>query len=297
MLKMPTLFLIRAVACLLSGVLLSLSQAQLPASAQFTSYAPGGRQQQSRPGQRPGGAAAGIKYGGGIVYPEFRNPRGIVHYTSDRMPLKVFVAPGWSLDEFIDETMGAPTVNVDNVGAWPRLMLEVMQKPDQLKDLPVAPGYNDQAYQAAVQGISMWKPLEKEGLFSYQITNDPTEADIYYFWTHHFVNKMGLALFANDIRGLTSKEIFPYQAVLRGGKAEFKPVVVLLRTTESDGTPVPFVRLRAAAAHEFGHALGIDGHSTNPVDLMSKFHGKGVVSPNDAATVRYMYKHTPDLIP
>ena len=279
------------------GLLAWLASANLRAEAQFTSYSSGTARPGARSGARPGGAASPFKYGGGIVYPEFKNPRGVVHYTRDRMPLKVFVAPGWSLDEFIDETMGAPTVNVDNVSAWPKLLFEVMQKPDQLKDLPIAEGYSEQAYQAAVQGVSMWKPLEKEGLFSYQLTDDPTEADIYYFWTKQFVNKMGLALFANDIRGLTSKEIFPYKAVLAGGKAEFKPVVILLRTTEADGSQIPFGRLKASAAHEFGHALGIDGHSTNPVDLMSKFHGKGMISPNDAATVRYMYKCAPDLIP
>jgi hypothetical protein len=290
-------------AGLLAAMLLACLTTTLmptPARAQFKSYAPGGGQQQSnslRPGMRPAAPAGGFKYGGGIVYPEFKNPRGIVHWTPDRMPLKVFVAPGWSLDEFIDDTLGAPVVNVDNVGAWPKFLLETMQKPEQLKDLPIADGYTDQGRQAAMQGILMWKPFEKEGLFSYQLTDDPTEADVFYFWTNHFVNKMGLALFANDIRGLTSKDTFPYKAVLAGGRAEFKPVLILLRTTEGDGSQVTPGKLKASAAHEFGHALGIDGHSTNPIDLMSKFHGKGLISPNDAATIRFMYKHAPDLIP
>jgi predicted Zn-dependent protease len=55
--------------------------------------------------------------------------------------------------------------------------------------------------------------------------------------------------------------------------------------------------MRASAAHEFGHALGIEGHSTNPNDLMSIYYGHGVVSANDAATIRYLYHLTPDLIP
>ncbi|MGC8054832.1 matrixin family metalloprotease, partial [Salmonella enterica] len=48
--------------------------------------------------------------------------------------------------------------------------------------------------------------------------------------------------------------------------------------------------MRASAGHEFGHALGIDQHSTNPYDLMSVYYGRGVVSNNDAATIRYIYK-------
>ncbi|MBK9769440.1 MAG: matrixin family metalloprotease [Candidatus Obscuribacter sp.] len=55
-------------------------------------------------------------------------------------------------------------------------------------------------------------------------------------------------------------------------------------------------RMKAAATHEFGHALGIEGHSTNPQDLMSMYYGRGVISPNDAATLRYLYCLQPDLI-
>ncbi len=70
-----------------------------------------------------------------------------------------------------------------------------------------------------------------------------------------------------------------------------------LRTTEGNGVPMAFLKMRASAAHEFGHALGIEGHSRNPADLMSLYYGNGTVSPSDAATIRYLYHLTPDLIP
>jgi len=42
-----------------------------------------------------------------------------------------------------------------------------------------------------------------------------------------------------------------------------------------------------------GHALGIEGHSTNANDLMSIYYGHGVVRLGSSA-LRYLY-HTPRL--
>lgn len=238
---------------------------------------------------RPASSAGG-------VYPEFRSNSGAIHWIKEQMPLKVYVSHGSSIDGFIDQELGAPIANTSNTGAWPDLVANILSTPGQIEGLPVAQGYNEQMYAAACQGISMWKPFEKEGLFSYVLTNEP-DADIFVFWVHHFVDKSGMALFAGDIRGLTSKRSFPYRAIMSGGKADFKPVVIMLRTSESNNTPMVFPKVRAAAAHEFGHALGIEGHSRNPSDLMSLYYGNGTVSPNDAATIRYLYHLTPDLIP
>jgi hypothetical protein len=231
------------------------------------------------------------------VYPQFRSSSGVIHWVSDQMPLKVYVSPGTSLDSFIDERLGAPSTNVDNIATWPDLVANVAENTDQLNNLPKADGFVPEHYDAAIQGISLWKAFEREGLFSFQFTNDPADADIYVFWTKHFVNKLGLALFENDIRGYTAKRSFSYCLIQQGKHADFRPVVTLLRTTDSSGNPMPISKMKAAAAHEFGHALGIEGHSTNPNDLMSVYYGHGVISGNDAATIRYLYHLTPDLIP
>ena len=252
-------------------------------------------------GARRKPASGGAKPAQVFVYPQFKLKDGrVCRWLAEQMPLRVYVSRGGSLDEFPDEAMGASVVNVDNTSAWPDLVAKIIsENPDSVKSLPVANGYSEQQFQAAIQGINMWKPFEQEGLFSFVYTDDPAEADIYVFWTHHFVNKMGLALFANDIRGYTSKYMLgPVKAVLaHPEQANFKPVVILLRTSETTDTPMPFGKLRAAAAHEFGHALGIDGHSPMATDLMSIYYGRGVLSGNDAATIRYLYRSPPDLIP
>ncbi|MBY0358163.1 MAG: matrixin family metalloprotease [Candidatus Obscuribacterales bacterium] len=246
---------------------------------------------------RPTSKPAPKRPASGQVYPQFRSQYGVIHWLPEQMPLKVYVSPGSCLDGYVDESTGAPRTNVDNKADWPFLAAQVLSSPEALNSLPQAQEFNEGMRQAATQGIQMWKAFEREGLFRYELTDNPADADIYVFWTHHFVNKLGLGLFANDIRGVTSKESFPYKAILAGGQADFKPVVILLRTTEPGGTPMPYDKLRAAAAHEMGHALGIEDHSPNPGDLMSIYYGRGVISANDAATIRYLYRLTPDLIP
>lgn len=233
----------------------------------------------------------------GQVYPQFRSSYGVIRWVADQMPLKVYVSPGLSLDGYTSEATGAPRTNVDNKADWPVLAGQILSNPQEFNNLPKAQDFNESMYQAAVNGVQQWKVFEKEGLFRYELTSNPEEADIYVFWTHHFVNKLGLGLFANDIRGVTSKESFPYKAVLAGGHADFKPVVILLRTTEQGGTPMSYDKMQASAAHEMGHALGIEEHSPNPGDLMSMYYGRGTISANDAATIRYLYHLTPDLIP
>lgn len=230
------------------------------------------------------------------VYPQFRSAAGVVRWIQEQMPLKVYVSPGLTLDSIIDEQLGAPVTNVDNLAAWPDLVASIIEK-NEINSLSVAEGFVNDHLQAALAGINSWKQFEREGLFSFQLTDDPSDADIYVFWTNHFVNKLGLALFANDIRGYTAKRSFWFRQIQAGKHADFRPVVTLLRTTDGRGNPMPLLKMKASAAHEFGHALGIEGHSGNPVDLMSVYYGRGVISANDAATIRHLYRLTPDLIP
>lgn len=231
------------------------------------------------------------------VYPEFRSKFGVIRWVKEQMPLKVYISQGLTLDSLLDPQLGAPYTNIDNLAGWPGLVANVVQNQKQWHSLNRAEGFLPGHYQAALEGIGAWKVFQNEGIIKYDLTSDPQEADIYVFFTKQFVDKLGMALFANDIRGYTSKTNFSYKAVMSGAKANFKPVVIILRTTDAHGAPMTLGRMKAAATHEFGHALGIEGHSTNPQDLMSMYYGRGVISPNDAATLRYLYRLQPDLIP
>ena len=233
----------------------------------------------------------------GSIYPQFRSNYGSIHWLPEQMPLKVYVSRGQSVEKIIDPVLGVSAFNVDNLDHWPDLAANLFQQPEQLAQLPIAQGYLAEYYQAVIDGINQWKLFEKEGLFSFVFTDDPSDADIYIFWINHFVTKMGFGLLANDIRGYTAKRSFWYKEIMAGAQPEFKPVLTLIRTTNQRGEPRTLDQMRAAAAHEFGHALGIEGHSANPQDLMSLYYGRGNISPNDAATVRHLYRLTPDLVP
>lgn len=231
------------------------------------------------------------------VYPEFRSPHGVIRWIKGQMPLRVWVSNGEAIDSILDPRLGAPYVHAQNTNAWPDFVASLLENPNKLKSLPKTEGFLPQHRKAAIEGIAYWKQFEKEGLFSFQLTDNPLEADIHVFWVNHFVNKLGLALFSNDIRGYTAKRSFSYKAIMQGKRANFKPVVVILRATDKYGRPMSYAKMRAAAGHEMGHCLGIEGHSRNPNDLMSLYYGNGRISGNDAATIRYLYKITPDLIP
>ena len=233
----------------------------------------------------------------GHVYPQFRSASGVVRWIPDQMPLKVYISQGLTLDNIVNPVNHAPLCNIDNTSQWPDVAAQVLQNPEQFRTLPVAEGYAPNHYQAAMEGISSWKRFENEGLFRFQFTDDPTGADIYVFWTPRFRAGSGFALLYQDYRGCTAKWMAWYRDVQAGKNIQFKPVVIIMRTTDSISNPKSFAEMKAGAAHEFGHALGIDGHSSNASDLMSVNYGRGVISNNDAATIRYLYHLTPDLIP
>jgi predicted Zn-dependent protease len=242
----------------------------------------------------------------GAIYPQYKLPTGqAARWIAEQMPVRVWVSHGLSLDQIIDPATGAPVTNTANTKGWPDAVIGVMQDQAAVDRLPIAEGFSEQHWQAAVAGINSWKFLEKEGLCTYQYVDNADDADIYVFWTNHFVNKLGLALFENDIRGYTAKYLLPTSAVMQAiarndldmVRRSRKPVVILLRTTAADSSPIALDKMKASAAHEFGHALGIDGHSPYPTDLMSIYYGRGTVSANDAATVRHLYRHAADLMP
>jgi predicted Zn-dependent protease len=279
----------RSIACALTLATVGITAACLPVEAA------------SRARPKPAAAAPA-----GGVYQQFRLPSGqSARWIAEQMPVRVWVSHGLSLDGITDPNTGAPVTNTANTAGWPDAVIRVMQNPDEVAQLPIAEGFSDAEWQAAVQGINSWKWLEKEGLCTYEFVDNPDDADIYVFWTNHFVNKLGLALFENDIRGYTAKYLLPTATVMAAiqrndlelVRRSRKPVVILLRTAESNGQPIALGKMKASAAHEFGHALGINGHSANPGDLMSIYYGRGVVSANDAATMRFLYKHQPDLMP
>jgi predicted Zn-dependent protease len=52
----------------------------------------------------------------------------------------------------------------------------------------------------------------------------------------------------------------------------------------------------ALILHEMGHALGIGGHSTDPLDAMAAVPTAGVVTSRDSRTLRYVVHRPAELL-
>lgn len=67
---------------------------------------------------------------------------------------------------------------------------------------------------------------------------------------------------------------------------------VRILVTDPKGSPVEFNAIRKTCLHELGHALGLDGHSGNPHDIMffgESTAGLPALSKRDKATIQRLY--------
>ncbi len=109
-----------------------------------------------------------------------------------------------------------------------------------------SPQSNSVLVQQAEAGFNWWV-TGTSGLITYQVVNDPSQADI----TVDFEN-----------RGYTNYGAVTDYSVNSNGEVTRATITFNMTylSTVANITPV--------AAHEFGHALGIAGHSSNPADVM-----------------------------
>ncbi|MBI4533249.1 MAG: matrixin family metalloprotease, partial [Candidatus Melainabacteria bacterium] len=138
-------------------------------------------------------------------------------------------------------------------------------------------------------GFEQWREFESEGLISFGFTDDPRKAHILVFFTDAFQDASSPG--GVGVGGITSAQIYPYSQAQQMKIAQ-KPVVIELATmiNSTEG------KLRGAAAHEFGHALGIKAHSPYREDLMYVDRIVEDLSPSDKATFRYLYRQVPQYV-
>jgi tetratricopeptide (TPR) repeat protein len=142
--------------------------------------------------------------------------------------------------------------------------------------------------------ISDWRPemvgLVREAMGSWQtatrnkvrfITSpNQAQADIVVGWTHAM---------AHDRVGEN-----PFEAI--GNTITRSDVTVAIHT--ADGRPMPWTGLKQTVLHEMGHAIGIQGHSPFPQDIMywqvNAQQGQGLTS-RDIQTVSMLYDLEADI--
>ncbi len=218
------------------------------------------------------------------VYPpgEPSQNGGLVRWEAKKMPLHIWISPGLKLPEKPFEEAQATRVGE---------VFDMLCSPqaDPFAGMKTAIDWTPQTNDVVASGIEMWRRFQDEGLISFDFVDDPRNARILIFFTDSFhdANSPG----GTSVAGNTSAEIFSYAQAQQINIAQ-KPVVIELSTTinSSEG------RMRAAAAHEFGHALGIKAHSPYREDLMYVDRIVEQLSPSDVATFRWLYHQTPQWV-
>ncbi|MCS7208767.1 MAG: matrixin family metalloprotease [Fimbriimonadales bacterium] len=127
--------------------------------------------------------------------------------------------------------------------------------------------YSDYYRTLALQGFNQW--VEATGnVVRYQVVDNPDAAQI------------RVSFKPNTRNGLTTYTYYPSSGRLVSAKVEIGV---------QGNNPVD---IRSVAAHEFGHAIGIAGHSTDPNDMMYPNFTSNValkVTPSDLNTVKTAY--------
>jgi predicted Zn-dependent protease len=218
--------------------------------------------------------------------PEVYNPgeptlnHELVRWDASRMPIKVWISPGLKLPYCPFNDIQA--TRVDQVDA-------MLHQPKPFSDLARVSSWTEDVNFAVADGIEEWRQFQNEGLFSFGFVDSPAEANVLVFFNDGFHEEGGPG--GISVAGITSAQVFPYAAAMQG-RVVSKPVVIELSTTINSSLE----RMQAAAAHEFGHALGIKEHSPFRDDIMYVDRIVTQLSPSDKATIRWLYHQKPQYV-
>jgi predicted Zn-dependent protease len=204
-----------------------------------------------------------------------------VRWENKKMPILIWLSPGIKLPDVPFDQIQSTRVDMVNT------MLRTQENP--WLGLSQAVGWTPEINDQVAAGIEEWREFEREGLFSFAYTDDPRQAHVLIFFTDSF--KDAASPGGINVGGITSAQIYPV-AQAQSIKIGQKPVIIEL-STMVNSTPE---RMYGASAHEFGHALGIKAHSPFREDIMFVDRVVTHLSPADKATIRYLYRNTPQWV-
>lgn len=194
---------------------------------------------------------AGIGQSAGRNYLKEASPLGVTRWVKDRMPIKVYIASGERMQDF------RPQFN------------EMVQ--DALKE-----------WCAATEGGLSWKSVSNQN-----------DADLTVEWYDDRAKLADLAPTLSDL-DLGNTQIDANRPGASGkDEIDLAVVRILTRARLSASAPGPQAlsdeQMQTVLLHELGHALGLQGHSSNRNDVMSFPSNWGKLSDADRETIRMLY--------
>lgn len=133
---------------------------------------------------------------------------------------------------------------------------------------------NDLYFSEVRRAMEAWISKVENSPLSYKLVDTPEQANIRVLFVDEIFKKTGKAM----ITGLAT----PY---IKGHILEYYEIKL-----------IPYDMIFATALHEFGHALGIQGHSSNENDIMyAETNQKTTLSRRDINTISLLYTLDPDI--
>lgn len=204
-----------------------------------------------------------------------RGGLGSHSWSKKAMPVRIYCSDGKMLPvAFRKASVSAEQMS--QVTKW-------AQNPSFVSRLEDCPGYRSAHKQAVRSAAQWWTWATGEGLLSFQFVQDPSKADILVFFYPSPV--------PHSQSGHTNATSRPKDATV----IQLRPDTNTAQVSGEDAREQDD-RFTAIAAHEFGHAWGLD-HSKEPADLMF-YQGSnktGGITDNDKQSLRGLYAGTNEL--
>lgn len=155
--------------------------------------------------------------------------------------------------------------HVDNLERWSHFPITVGFRHDA--------NYSPQRQAAILAGFRQWVGATR-GVVAFSVVNDPRSADV------------TVSCDPSRVISQTDTEYDPDTHILTHAA-----VTMGLQSPDSSSARVNAAELQGLAAHEFGHTLGINGHSDSPRDLMYPTLGdyNRAITLRDLNTLRIAY--------
>ena len=212
-------------------------------------------------------------------YSELENGK-LMRWEKGKGPIKIWVSNGLQLPRgFV-----GPELDTNKC----KTLYSMFQRPGFFSQLETVVHYVPQYRDMVKNGINDWGWVAGEGIVSFEFVEDPTKADVLYFWC------------PESGGGSVGRTYYPWTLTPNAR------CIVHIETEylRKWGARVP-TELRRTSAHEFGHVLGLSQHSPNGDDLMAangktvsyremtSFSSDTAVTKNDFATLRALYELPP----